>query len=132
GDTAVVTIRGPQELARTSTFDVVESIWTPTELTAVRRMAIGERSLIATDGRRVFGFRREDSTDFAVGVRGAGPGEYRLVSSIAIDSLGETTVVDGMQSRVLTFDADGQGQPDQARPLASQPHWAVRSVATDR
>lgn len=129
GDTAVVTIRGPNQLSRTWTGSAVQTEWIPPELRAVRRIALGAGIIAATDGRQVVALRREGGATFPVGLSGAGPGEYRRVASLAIDSVGQITLVDPGQGRVLQFDAAGQALTSKQRPLASPAHWNIVSIA---
>lgn len=128
GDTAVVAIRGPQGLQRSWTSDSIHAVWTPEDFGAVRRFDVGAGVVVASDGGRVIGFRLADGTTFPVGVRGEGPGEYRRVASVTMDSAGQITVVDPGQGRVLRFDATGQALPEQARPLTASPAWNVQFV----
>jgi hypothetical protein len=94
----------------------------------VRRFGVGAGVVVASDGGRVIGFRLTDGTTFPVGMRGEGPGEYRRVASVTMDSAGQITVVDPGQGRVLRFDATGRALPEQARPLTASPAWNVQFV----
>lgn len=129
GDTTVVAIHGPQLLERTWTSDSVETVWTPEELGAVRRIAVGAGVIVASDGGRVVGFRLVDGTTFPIGTSGEGPGEYRRVASVTIDSTGQVMVVDPRQGRVLVYNAAGEALPAEARPLAASPAWNVQVVS---
>lgn len=132
GDTTVVTIHGPQLLAIRSTIPSVESVWSPPDLRAVRSIAVGDRVIVATDGRRVVGLSRESGATFAVGANGEGPGEYRRVSSVAIDQAGQIMAIDPLQRRVLSFDATGRPLTEGQRQLDTESSWNVSAaIATD-
>lgn len=124
-DTLAVSVRAPQSLSRQWSSDVAESVWTPTTLSAIRRLGVGANVLVATDGREVAGFLLTQKAPYTVGSNGAGPGEFQRIASLTVDSMGRVLIIDPVQGRVLAFDSLGATLPSDSRQMAVASDWSV-------
>ena len=121
GDTTLVTITAPESLPGLMVpLDSPRVVWTPEELGRPTGMAVGpDGRITVSDRAHIYAWQPGSDSTESISRAGAGPGEFRIVSSLLAQPNGSVLVLDGSQRRIVRLDE--RGTPDSTWTLAADP-----------
>lgn len=121
GDTTLVTITAPESLpALLVPLDSPRVVWTPEELGRPNGLAVGpDGRITVSDRAHIYAWQPGSDSTESISREGAGPGEFRIVSSLLAQPDGSVLVLDGSQRRIVRL--DDRGIPDSTWMLAADP-----------